>query len=586
MEEDVKGLKDYVDIIWRRKYWAIVPAVILACISLAVVYSLSATYKSQGTILIESQEIPTDLVKSTVTSYADQRIEVIKQRLMTTSKVMEMVNKYNLYAKERQRSPSTSSIVALFRDNTHVELVQANVTDPVSGRAKRASIAFTVSFMDKSPQIAQQVANELVTEFLKENVKARTDRAADTKEFLKEEGDRFQKRVQQLERQIAEFKQRYSGSLPELLQYNLTMIERLEDELKSNQNEILVLKDQITTMSLELANQPAYLPTTLGNTSAANQPSSSEALLASLRTEYNALLGKYEPSHPDVVRLKRQISGLEAELGITSSDNESVQLALDEATAELNTLKQKYADDHPDVKALTNKIAGLEDQVTKGDGATVSAVNESRFNPIHLQLKSQISSAEREADRLANRQLEVRARLADFEKRVAETHQVELAYEELSRDHTNTLAKYRELRAKQLEAELAQNLESENKGESFTLIEPPMVPSEAEKPNRPKLMVMGLAASTGAGMGLALLIEMLFGGVRGFNQISHAVGRAPLVVIPMIETTKEIARKKAIRNRWIILALLSVIAGIAAVHFYVMNLEVLWFKVMRKIGSL
>lgn len=588
MEEDVKGLKDYVDIIWRRKYWAIIPAVLLACISIAVVYSLAATYKSQGTILIESQEIPTDLVKSTVTSYADQRIEVIKQRLMTTSKVMEMVNKYNLYREERRRNPSTSSIVALFRANTHVELVQANVTDPVSGRAKRASIAFTVSFMDKSPQIAQQVANELVTEFLKENVKARTDRAADTKDFLKEEGDRFQKRVQQLEKQIAEFKQRYSGSLPELLQYNLMMIERLEDELKSNQNEILVLKDQIMTMSLELANQPAYVPNALASSSNSSQPSSSEALLATLRTEYNALLGKYEPSHPDVVRLKRQISGLETELGIASQGNEGVQQALDAATAELNTLQQKYADDHPDVKALKNKVAGLESQNTETNtsGGSASTGDSSKFNPIHLQLKSQIASAEREAERLSNRQLEVRARLADFEKRVAETHQVELAYEELSRDHANTLSKYRELRAKQLEAELAQNLESENKGESFTLIEPPMVPSEAEKPNRPKLMVMGLAASTGAGMGLALLIEMLFGGMRGFNQISHAVGRAPLVVIPMIETTKEIARKKAVRNRWILLALLSIIAGVAAVHFYVMNLEVLWFKVMRKIGSL
>ena len=148
------------------------------------------------------------------------------------------------------------------------------------------------------------------------------------------------------------------------------------------------------------------------------------------------------------------------------------------------------------------------------------------------------------------------------------------------------MAKYRELRSKQLQAELAQNLESENKGESFSLIEPPAVPSKAEKPNRPKLLILGLGASVGAGLGLALLIELLFGGVRGYTQVTHLVGKTPLVVIPVITTSRELARKKTIRNRWIVLAIVAAIASVIAVHFYVVNLEVLWFKLMRKVSLL
>ncbi|HEC73609.1 MAG TPA: sugar transporter, partial [Methylophaga aminisulfidivorans] len=208
MEEDVKGLGDYLNVLWRRKYWIIFPAILLSIATVIVVLSLPSSYKSQGTILIESQEIPNDLVRTTVTSYADQRIEVIRQRLMTTTRVMEMVKKYDLYRDERQKTAATSVIVELFKSNVSVDLVQANVTDPVSGRAKRASIAFTVSFMDKSPGKAQQVANDLVTQFLNENVKTRTDRAAETKDFLKEEGDKFQSKVRELEKQIAEFKDR------------------------------------------------------------------------------------------------------------------------------------------------------------------------------------------------------------------------------------------------------------------------------------------------------------------------------------------------------------------------------------------
>ena len=586
MEEEVKGLGDYLNILWRRKYWVIFPAVLLAIATVVVVFSLPATYKSQGTILIESQEIPSDLVRSTVTSYADQRIEVIKQRLMTTSRVMDMVRKYDLYRAERQKTAATSGIVDLFKSNVSVDLVQANVTDPVSGRAKRASIAFTVSFMDKSPQKAQQVANELVTEFLNENVKARTDRAAETKDFLKEEGDKFQAKVRELEKQIAEFKDRYSGSLPELLQYNLSMIERLGDEQSTNQNEILLLKDQITTLSLQLSTIPMYLP--MGVTaSSGNEPNTSEVRLEQLRIEYSTLLSKYEPTHPDVIRVKRQIDALEKELGVTGNDAQVIHAELDQAKTELNTLSEKYADNHPDIKAQKNKIAGLEKRLENADSQPVETTTSSeRLNPAYVQLKSKIDSTENEVSRLRVRQEEIKTKLAEFERRVSETYQVQRAYDELTRDHENTVAKYRELRAKQLQAELAQNLESENKGESFTLIEPPAVPSKAEKPNRPKLLVLGLGASVGAGLGLALLVEMFFGGVRGYTQVAHIVGKSPLVVIPVITTTRELARRKTLRNRWIIIAILLAIASVIAVHFYVMNLEVLWYRLMRKVSLL
>jgi uncharacterized protein involved in exopolysaccharide biosynthesis len=586
MEEEVKGLGDYLNILWRRKIWVIIPAMLLAIATFIVVFSLPATYKSQGTILIESQEIPNDLVRSTVTSYADQRIEVIKQRLMTTSRVMDMVKKYNLYVAERQKTAATSSIVELFKSNVSVDLVQANVTDPVSGRAKRASIAFTVSFMDKSPQKAQQVANELVTEFLNENVKARTDRAAETKDFLKEEGDKFQAKVRELEKQIAEFKDRYSGSLPELLQYNLSMIQRLGDEQTSNQNEILLLKDQITTLSLQLSTVPMYLP--LGVTaSSSNEPSSSEVRLEQLRIEYSTLLSKYEPTHPDVLRAKRQIDALEKELGVTGNDAQVIQAELEQAKTELNTLSEKYADSHPDIKAQKNKIASLEDRLKKADSQpTQTKPSNERLNPAYVQLKSKIDSTENEVSRLRTRQEEIKTKLAEFERRVSETYQVQRAYDELTRDHENTVAKYRELRSKQLQAELAQNLESENKGESFTLIEPPAVPSKAEKPNRPKLLVLGLGASVGAGLGLAFLVEMFFGGVRGYTQVAHIVGKSPLVVIPMITTTRELARRKTLRNRWIIVAIILAIISVIAIHFYVINLEVLWYRLMRKVSLL
>lgn len=590
MEEEVKGIADYLDILRRRKYWVIFPALVLMVATVAVAYLLPKAYKSEGLILIESQEIPSDLIKSTVTSYADQRIEIIKQRIMTTAKVMAMVNKYNLYPEARKKAPP-SEIVKMFRESIGVTMVNANVTDPRSGRTGRSSIAFKVSFIHESPVTAQKVANELVTEFLNENVRTRTDRAAETKSFLKDEANKFEKKVQELEKEIAEFKDKNRGSLPELLEYNLSMVERLQQELAANQNQIMVLQDQILTMNLELANLPAYAEESR-QFSSGERPTTSEQQLQLAKAEYSKLSAKYSENHPDVIQLKRQIEGLQAELGIDDSEVDNLTAELEQAQANLTELSQRYSDSHPDTKSAKAQVDLLQKklevakakQSKTGDASDVQ--DRRQVNPIYLQIKSKVDSSEREIVRIRNRQSDITENLAEYEQRVYQTHQVQRAFDDLTRDHANNLAKYKELRAKQLEAQLGQNLELENKGESFTLIEPPQVPNKAEKPNRPKIMALGFMASIGVGLGLALLIEMIKGGARGYTEITRIIGQAPLVVVPIITTLRDEKKKKTTKIHIVFWAILLLVLLVVGFHFFVMDLEVLWFKAVRKVTLL
>lgn len=580
MEEEVKGLGDYLDAIRRHKYLVIFSTLILMLVSAAIAYLLPATYKSEGLILIESQEIPRDLVKSTVTSYADQRIEIIKQRIMTTSNVMEIVKKFNLYAEMRKKSPP-SEVVELFRENIKIIMVEANVTDPRSGRARKASIAFKVGFLDKSPRVAQKVANELVTRFLNENVRTRTDRASETTAFLSDEANKFQRKVQRLEQEIAEFKDKYSNSLPELLQYNLSTVERLQVELTANQNQIIAMKDQVLALTIEQSNFSYYLPS-----NPASKGSDADSQLREAQAEYSRLKSKYSANHPDVVQLKRQIKSLEAELGIVSDESGVLADELRSAESQLTELKQRYADTHPDVKSLVKRITDLKQQLANAPKRKSGASSSRRTNPLYRQISAKIASNEREIIRLDKRQDEIRRQLEDYENRIVQTHQVQRAYADLTRDYENTLAKYNELKAKQLEAELAQNLESENKGESFTLIEPPLVPTKSEKPNRLKILVLGIVASIGIGLGLAILVDMVLGGVRGYNAITRIVGQAPMVVVPIITNEADIVRKVTNRKRLLYGALVAIVLSVVAFHFFVMNLEIFWFKLMRKLSLL
>ena len=585
MEEEVKSLRDYLDILWRRKYWIAIPAIVLLIGTVVFTYSLPESFKSEGLILIESQEIPQDLIRTTVTSYADQRIEVIKQRLLTTNRIMQIVEKHNLYPEQRKSSPITAPIVELFKNNVSVDIIQANVTDPASGRAKRASIAFTVSFMDQSPQKAQQVANELVTEFLNENARARTDRAEDTTQFLKLEADRLQKEIQQKEKEIAEFRDQYSDSLPDMLDYNLTTVKNIQEEISSIQNQIMVQSDQMTTMGLQLSMIPKQATGTTSN--AAGQPSAPMIALQELRAQYRSMQSKYSANHPDLQRVKREIDALEAEVGVNASPREEVEMQLTSARSNLQTLKQRYAAEHPDVKAAEAEITRLEQRLADlPEENTQTQTASGSTNPVYIEVSAKIDATEREIGRLRERQADLREKLAEYESRVYQTNQVQRAYQDLTRDRENKLAKYQELRAKQLEAELAQTLETENKGENFTLIEPPQVSNTAEKPNRKKLMAMGFVGSVGTGVGLAILVEMLFGGVRGYTQISRIVGKPPIVVIPLIKTDHEKRRKRRIIYSLIVLGIILGLCSVIVFHFFVMNLEVLWFKVLNKLSLL
>ncbi len=83
MEEETKDLREYLSVFRRRKKQVLAAAIILFLISAAVAALLPSVYRSTATILIEQQEMPADLVRSTISSYADQRIQVISQQVMT-----------------------------------------------------------------------------------------------------------------------------------------------------------------------------------------------------------------------------------------------------------------------------------------------------------------------------------------------------------------------------------------------------------------------------------------------------------------------------------------------------------------------
>ena len=171
-----------------------------------------------------------------------------------------------------------------------------------------------------------------------------------------------------------------------------------------------------------------------------------------------------------------------------------------------------------------------------------------------------------------------------LEKEISRIPQVERGLDTLERDYENTKRKYQEIKSKQLQAELSQSLEQEQKGERFTLLEPPQRPDKPVKPNRPKLFMLGLALSIVSGLGVAGLAESLDGGIRGMRALAAATQLTPLIAIPNISVPKDIVKRKR-RVKLMLIAIIALgIAFVCAVHFFYKPLDLLWFIVLRKLN--
>ena len=153
---DEFSLEDILILLRRRIAYFVVPILAIVPLGLVVIMLLPPIYRAEGKILVESQQIPEEWVRTTVNAYAEERIQMIRQRVMTRNRLLEVADKYNLFP--RETGLTDSERVSRMRSAMDINIISANS----SGRRRTASdntIAFTVGFSDRSPDKAFQVTN-------------------------------------------------------------------------------------------------------------------------------------------------------------------------------------------------------------------------------------------------------------------------------------------------------------------------------------------------------------------------------------------------------------------------------------------
>jgi polysaccharide chain length determinant protein (PEP-CTERM system associated) len=515
-----------LEIIIRRRWFILIPFCITITIGLFYTLTARKTYEASTLILVQPQRVPTNYVKSVVTSTINERISTISQQILSRSNLEKIIDQFGLFADAK--GMYLEDQVAALRNRVQVKIE----------RTRSDAEAFSIVFQGEDPQTVMRIVNTLASFFMDENLKVREAQAVGTSEFLESELEKTRKTLEERETQLAEYRTQHMGGLPDELETNLRTLDRLQQQiaiknetLAQARNSLSLLQAQIA-QSREMASQTmtdSFSSMDFGEDSLGS--SEDEQKLTAAQKEYEALLVKYTDKHPDARKIKKTIEKIE------KSIEENKKKASSEAEVNPET-----ANPNDDTTRMPNFAAMQQ-------GAQVK------------QIKTEIQSIESDITNLEQRMKEIQTRVEDSPKR-------ELELQSLQRDYSNIQAVFNSLLDRKLEAELSVNMEKKQKGEQFRILDHARLPERPISPNVKLLFLLSIASGLGIGAGVIFLLEIFDSSIRREEQIEKDLGLKILAAIPPMKWPQDRAKRKI---ELVAFACLSVYAVIFFSFFAILN---------------
>jgi polysaccharide chain length determinant protein (PEP-CTERM system associated) len=478
MDQSQEILK-YLDMAKRRKYWVIIPFLVVLLGGLGYYLRAPKVYEAETLILVQAQKVPQDFVRSIISEDVEDRLRTITQQVTSRTNLEKIISEFRL-ADNVHGSPSLEGVV---------EAVRKRIKIDVKG-GRGGSSAFTISFRGKDPKKVAQVANALASNFISQNLEIRESQALGTSSFLADELESVREQLMEKEEQLKKYREHYMGGLPEQLNTNLAMLERLQaqsDQLHSNMRDA---ENRKITIQQSLDEAEKRSREVAVDISGQGQEARD---LTSLRNELASLRARYTENHPDVIRLKKIIEELETAKPDTTGGKVSGERVLSRTE---QSLMQQLRD-------IDLEILSLRDEIRKVD-------SQSRL----------------------------------YQRRVEETPKREQELLTLQRDYENLKELYDSLLNRKLEADIAVSMEKKQKGEQFRVIDPAKVPTSPIEPDVRRIFLMTIALGFGLGAGLAYLLEMMDTSYRDPDEVEKELKVPVLVSIPIRHTEREIKAQR------------------------------------------
>jgi len=555
--------------IYRRR-----KKVFLTCFSLiffaclVAAFTLPSIYESTATIIIENQDIPAEYVRSTTTSYVNERLKIIERKILSYGRLMQIVEQVNPYPDEDSKSEMVSRLY------NAVTLRTIDVL--VGNRNSSATIAFSLVFEHANPDKAKQVCDILSKMFVEEDQKNRMKRAGNTTLFLEKELDGLRSAVRLHEEKISRFKAKNIDQLPGSTSIFQQTVLRLDQEIRDINMKIRILNEKVVYLKSQIANIDPLVPIVTESGEVASNPNNR---LKYLNLQLIQMQSELSDKHPDIIKLKSQIRELESQVGNSGAYKEKAN-RLKVIEKQIVELKSSYGPKHPDVVKLSKEADLLAQELaqTKTPQDPAGGVDDQSDNPQYMNLRAQIIVAETEIAALREERARLNERLEEYQHRLEMAPFIDEEYNSLTLDYQNAKSKYDEVSNKLHNARIAQELDSSESGERFRIEYPASRPHKPVKPNRKMILLMGFVLGIGCGVTLAAIFEGLDPSVKDIDQLENIANLPVLATISWVESERQKRQQRVKRLKAVITAVVVVVMASFIVNWLVMPIGDIWNK--------
>ena len=500
----------------RRQLLAGVVSLTLAASAAGFAKYLPDLYQASALVLVERQ-MSEAVARPGVNGELENRLQVIKQEILSRARLTELIDKFNLYAPLRRHSSMETALDQTRRD------IQIETTGPeqVNGRTK--TVAFRLIYTGEDRDTVAAVTNALASFYVAQNDRMRTEEATRTAAFLNGRLIDAKKELDHYEENVRAFTAQHVVDLPQQTGVTLASITRLNDQLRLNGEQQLNVMEQrqrlLEGVTVELQAQNL---TSTAAPQLTGDPADLPRRISRMKDELQQLETKSTARHPDVIRMKEQLAGLEREAA-ARDDAEQKAAAAPGATAE------------PSKDLPPARRRALE----------------------HL---------DGELARLKQTETDSRSGIAAFERRLEGVPAVQQAFQVVSRDQQAAKEQYDSLMKRYDEAQLVASMETDRQGERFRVLETAIPPEGPKAPNRLRLLLMGLLLAAGAAAGAVLISEQMDSTFHSLDDLRKFTRVPVLAAIPSIDSAA--GRRRAYFVAAVVSALVVIgLAGAASARY-------------------
>jgi succinoglycan biosynthesis transport protein ExoP len=537
-------VEDYIDILRRHKGWIFGPFLFTLVASVVGGYTWPDTYISSGIIKVERQQVPENLVQSTITQDMIDRINSMQESVLSRSKLTEIITTYNLYLKERARLP-LDDVIETMRGKVAIE--------PLGQGAGKNVPAFRVSFSYPDRHLAQKVVQELMSRFMDENFRNQSNQTFQTTDFLKSEQDKAQKELDAIEDRLAAYKVENNGRLPEQVTNNIQKLTSLESSATN-------FSTQISRYQAEKIGLESQLATETRRDTVLNNLKTDPAIVAQQQPQ------KSQKTYQAELEVEKFADKLR-QLRLQYKDNYPlVKAAQEDLNAAQSRLDQSQKEDQMEFAKRNEIIPGKQGQIQ-----TVASVKESLDRDATVSsLQSRIAAAQTQIDELDVQLKNTNLQIRQLQGRLDSVPTSEKEYEDLKREQAIKQEEYAQMTKNLAKANITQTMEDRKEGEHLESLDPANLPESPASPNHPFVIGMGAGLGLILGIAIAGAREMKDTSLKNLKDVRAYTQMAILGSIPLLENDFVVRRRRRLAwLGWTTACLAAVVLMSGSVLYYI-----------------